>query len=274
LGEDEEFRIPDTRAAVAQTLLTFESSHRARDLWHFVTPGFDRASIWFQLKSGDNRDMSVVVRAAERYLAERPPPRPLAAEWFGLTYLNVVWQQRMVRGMLLAFLGGFAVVLVMTTTLFRSLLWGLLSMVPLTVSIGLIYGVIGFAGKDYDMPVAVLSALSLGLAVDYAIHFLARSRGLRAAHGSWAKAWPAVFREPARAITRNAVVVGVGFLPLVLAPLVPYQTVGVLIAAILLTAGAASLVLLPALVTVLEGRLFPAGPAAETPAPQPEGDLP
>jgi hypothetical protein len=274
LGEAAEFRIPDTRPAVAQTLLTFESSHRARDLWHFVTPAFDRASIWFQLRSGDNRDMSEVVRAAERYLAEQPPPRPLAAEWFGLTYLNVVWQQRMVRGMLVAFLGGFAVVLAMTTTLFRSLLWGLLSMVPLTVSIGLIYGVIGFAGKDYDMPVAVLSALSLGLAVDYAIHFLARSRRLRAVHGSWATAWPAVFREPARAIARNAVVVGVGFLPLVLAPLVPYQTVGLLIAAILLTAGAASLVLLPALVHVLERRLFPAAPATAVQAPPTEGGLP
>ena len=46
-------------------------------------------------------------------------------------------------------------------------------MVPLTVTIGLIYGVIGLIGKDYDMPVAVLSSLSLGLSVDYAIHFLA-----------------------------------------------------------------------------------------------------
>ena len=43
------------------------------------------------------------------------------------------------------------------------LLWGVLSMIPLTVTIGFIYGFIGFIGKDYDMPVAILSSLTLGI---------------------------------------------------------------------------------------------------------------
>jgi uncharacterized membrane protein YdfJ with MMPL/SSD domain len=107
------------------------------------------------------------------------------------------------------------------------------------------------------MPVAVLSSLSLGLAVDYAIHFLARSRQLRARHGSWSAAAGPVFGEPARAISRNVVVVGVGFLPLLFAPLVPYKTVGIFIAAILLVAGVASLLILPALIRLLERFLFP-----------------
>ena len=62
--------------------------------------------------------------------------------------------------------------------------------------------------------------------------------------------------EPARAITRNAIVVGVGFLPLLAAPLVPYQTVGIFIAAILVMAGVASLLILPALITLFERFLF------------------
>jgi hypothetical protein len=107
------------------------------------------------------------------------------------------------------------------------------------------------------MPVAVLSSLSLGLAIDYAIHFLARSRALTEKAGSWPDAVDDVFGEPARAISRNVVVVGVGFLPLLLAPLVPYQTVGFLIAAILVAAGVASLFILPALITLLRPWLFP-----------------
>lgn len=65
-----------------------------------------------------------------------------------------------------------------------------------------------------------------------------------------------VFAEPARAISRNVIIVGVGFLPLLLAPLVPYQTVGILIASILIAAGAASLVILPAIITLFPARLF------------------
>ena len=79
--------------------------------------------------------------------------------------------------------------------------------------------------------------------------------------GGWEAADGPVVGEPARAIARNAVVVGVGFTPLLLAPLVPYQTVGVFIALILLTAGVATLVLLPALVTLLRRWLFRAGGA-------------
>ncbi len=256
LGADDEFRIPDTSEAVAQTLLTYQNSHRPYDLWHFVTPDYRKATIWVQLTSGDNVDMSAVVDAVDAYVADNPPPMGLEHRWYGLTYINVVWQQKMVSGMGKALLGSFVIVLAMMVFLFRSLWWGVLSMVPLTVSVGLIYGVVGLIGKDYDMPVAVLSSLSLGLAVDYAIHFLARSRAAFEAHGTWPAALESVFGEPARAIGRNAIVLGVGFLPLLLAPLIPYYTVGVLIAAILATAGLATLVILPAAITLLESRLF------------------
>ena len=50
---------------------------------------------------------------------------------------------------------------------------------------------------------------------------------------------------------------GVGFLPLLFAPLVPYRTVGVFIASILMIAGVATLFILPALITLLEKLLFP-----------------
>lgn len=162
----------------------------------------------------------------------------------------------MVWGMLRAFLGSFVVVLLMMTVLFRSPLWGLLSMIPLTLTIGLIYGVIGLIGKDYDMPVAVLSALTLGLAVDFAIHFLARARELYSAADGWEGTIGRVFAEPARAITRNVIVIAIGFTPLLAAPLVPYNTVGVFLAAILFLSGLATLMILPALLRLLEKPLF------------------
>jgi len=256
-GSEAQFRIPGSRAAVAQCLMQYQSSHRPGDLWHFVTPDYRQTSLWVQLKSGDNQDMSDVVDCAAAYVAANPPPFGLEHDWFGLTYINVVWQEKMVSGMLQAFLGSFLVVLLMMIVLFRSGLWGFLSMIPLTITIGLIYGVIGLVGKDYDMPVAVLSSLTLGLAVDFAIHFLARARMLQAEHGTWADTHTHVFGEPARAIARNVIVIAVGFLPLLFAPLVPYITVGVFLAAILFVSGGGTLLILPPLVKVFEPLLFP-----------------
>lgn len=257
-GNPDFYRIPDSSRAVAQTLLTYESSHRPDDLWHFVTPDYKQASIWIQLNSGDNMEMNSVVQAVESYLEAHPLPDLVepSVDWFGLTYINVIWQDEMVAGMLSALLSSFVIVLILMTLLFRSLAWGLLSMIPLTITISLIYGITGLVGKAYDMPVAVLSSLSLGLAVDYAIHFLARSQELRKKYPSWTETLQTMFGEPARAIVRNLIVIGVGFSPLLLAPLVPYQTVGILISAILVIAGLATLLILPALQTLFEFRLF------------------
>ena len=112
-------------------------------------------------------------------------------------------------------------------------------------------------GKDYDMPIAVLSSLALGLAVDFAIHFLARARETVQKNGSWKDSVGPMFDEPARAITRNIIVIAVGFTPLLAAPLVPYKTVGAFLATILTVAGVATLLILPALIRLLEKKLFP-----------------
>jgi len=260
LGNPEEFRIPSSANAVAQTLITYQNSHRPDDLWHFVSPDFRQSSLWVQLKSGDNKDMFYVEQQVAEYIKLHPMPHQLKASWFGLTHINVVWQEKMVKGMVKSFAGSFVVVFIMMVLLFRSVLWGLLSMIPLTVTVGLIYGIIGLIGKDYDMPVAILSSLSIGLAIDYAIHFLSRAREYTERYGSWQAAIDPLFSEPAMAISRNAIVVGVGFLPLLAAPLVPYQTVGIFIAAILVLAGISSLFILPALLTLTQKYFFKSQP--------------
>ena len=255
-GDEKYYTIPDTVNGVAQTLISFQNSHKPDDLWHLVTPDYTKANLWLQLRSGDNMDMERVVADIQQYFVNNPPPAELSHDWAGLTYINVVWQEKMVNGMMKSFISSFAVVFIMMSFLFRSPVWGLLAMIPLTFTIGFIYGVIGLIGKDYDMPVAVLSSLALGLSVDFAIHFLQRTRMTMAKTGDWAAAINDMFEEPARAILRNIIVIAIGFTPLLLAPLVPYQTVGVFLAAIMLYSGLATLWMLPALLTVMKDWVF------------------
>lgn len=256
-GDQKDYRIPNTNEAVAQTLLQYQSSHRPNDLWHLVTPDYRETAVWLQLKSGDNQDMMAVKADMDAFLAENPPPEGLRAEWAGLTYLNVVWQEEMVGGMLGSLMGAFVMVFIMMMILFRSFIYGVLSMVPLTITIVLTYGLIGLIGKDYDMPVAVLSSLTLGLSVDFAIHFLQRSRVIQAETGDWRETMSLMFKEPGRAITRNAIVIAIGFLPLLAAPLVPYNTVGFLMAAIMAVSSIVTVVLLPAIMINIQNWLSP-----------------
>jgi len=256
-GEEKDYRIPDSNEGVAQTLLQFQSSHRPNDLWHMVSPDYRESAIWMQLKSGDNQDMMSVKTELDAFLAANPPPDGLRTEWAGLTYLNVVWQDEMVGGMLESLMGAFVIVFLMMVILFRSPLYGVLAMIPLTITILFTYGLIGLVGKDYDMPVAVLSSLTLGLSVDFAIHFLERARSIQVETGDWKQTMTLMFQEPGRAITRNAIVIAIGFLPLLAAPLVPYNTVGFLMAAIMAVSSIVTVLLLPSLMMQIQNRLSP-----------------
>jgi hypothetical protein len=255
-GSPEYFTVPETANAVGESLIQYQNSHRPNDLWHFVNTDYSKINIWVQLKSGDNQDMVNLEQNVDEYIGNNPPPIPVTHSWAGLTYINVVWQNKMVKGMLNALSSSYVVVLIMMIILFRSVLWGILSMIPLTVTIGFIYGFIGFIGKDYDMPVAILSSLTLGLSVDFAIHFLERSRELYKEEKSWQKVAVRMFHEPARAIARNIIVIALGFLPLLLSQLVPYQTVGFFLSAIMLVSGIGTLFILPAAIKLLQRWLF------------------
>jgi predicted RND superfamily exporter protein/outer membrane lipoprotein-sorting protein len=276
-GDETYFTVPGTSNAVAQTLLSYQSSHRPQDLWHFATPDFRKTQIWLQLASGDNKDMAHVTEEVDRYVAAHPLPEGVSLDWAGLTYLNVVWQDDMVNGMRDALIGSFIIVFIMMLVLFRSFWFGLLAMLPLSVTIAFIYGVIGLAGKDYDMPVAVLSSLTLGLSVDFAIHFLQRTRQVYSNTGDWMETVREMFAEPATAISRNAIVIAVGFLPLLASPLVPYNTVGFFLATIMAVSCGVTLVLLPGMMTFLKRRLFGdpgvQEPGVEEPAVETQQDV-
>lgn len=222
-----------------------------------VTPDYTSTAIWLQLTSGDNQDMSRVMQVVDDYMEGDPLPAGVTLQWAGKTFINVVWQDAMVSGMLKSLFGAFVVVLVMMSFLFRSIRLGLLAMVPLTVTIGGVYGIIGWAGKDYDMPIAVLSSLTLGLSIDFAIHFIQRMRSLMRQTGTFRDAAAKIFEEPARAIARNAIVIAIGFTPLFFAPLVPYITVGAFMAAIMALSAVSTLILLPALIGVAGRWFFP-----------------
>lgn len=255
-GNEKDYQIPSSPQAVAQTLLQYQSSHRPDDLWHFVTPDYQQSLIWLQLTSGDNQDMSKIISLVDEYLIQHPLPQNISLGWAGKAYINVIWQDNMVAGMLSSLISAFVIVFIMMTLLFRSLVFGLLAMLPLTITITFIYGLIGIIGKDYDMPIAVLSALTLGLSVDFAIHFLERAREVFKQTQDVKKTFALMFDEPATAITRNALVIALGFTPLLFAPLVPYITVGVFLASIMAISALVTLLILPAVMSMAKRIVF------------------
>lgn len=249
--------IPGTSDEVGQMLFMFEmSGGDPEDLFKFVTSDYDRANLWVQLRDGDNKAVSRVVERAEQYLRVNPPPTGIQAHWAGLPYINIEWQKQMVSGMRTSFLSTFVIVLIMMVILFRSIRWGLISMLPLTITVMAIYAFIGFIGKPYDMPVAILSALTLGLSIDFAIHFIERFKMNFRRNPDFKETYHEIFEGTGRAIFRNIIVIAIGFVPMTFSNLVPYVTVGTFFLAIMLVSGMVTLFLLPAIMKQYHRSLF------------------
>lgn len=247
--------VPDSQEAIGQMLFLFQSSGDPDDLDNLLDVDARQANIWIQLKGGDNRQMTQVEDRAASYIQKNPLPEGVRVQWSGLTHINKVWQMIMVKGMLFAVTDSFILVFILITLEVRSLLAGFLAMLPITISIVASYGLLGIFGRDYDMPIAVCSALALGLGDDLAIHFFHRMQHLYRETGSLSEANTRFFQEPALASFRMTAVIAVGFLPLLLSSLTPYVTVGTFFATLMTFAAAVTLLLLPA-TTRLLGHLY------------------
>lgn len=253
-------KVPDSAEAVGQFLFLYQTAGDPDDLDNFLDREARQANIWIQMKRGNNRDMQAVEDALDTFLSRNPLPEGVSIHWSGLTYINKVWQDLMVKGMLKAILGSGFIVFLLMWIEFGSLLMGVLSMLPLTLAIILSYGAIGWLGRDYDMPIAVCSSLALGLSIDFAIHFLQRFKARYLATGSLTDTFDYIFSEPGRAILRNAIVIIFGFVPLVISPLTPYVTVGLFFATIMLVSLITTLTLLPSLMRFLAPRILTGSP--------------
>ena len=249
--------IPDNQDEVAQMLFLFEmSGGNPDDLFKFVTSDYTRGNVWVQLTNGDNQKVSAVVERADNFMQNNPPPAGIDVHWAGLPYINIAWQEKMVSGMRKSLLGSYVVVFFMMVFLFRSVRWGLISMLPLTITIMAIYAFIGYIGKPYDMPVAVLSSLTLGLSIDFAIHYIQRIRTIYRRNNDFNEAFHEIFEGAGRAISRNVLVIAIGFVPMLFSTLVPYITVGAFFLAIMVVSGLVTMLLLPSISRAFNRSLF------------------
>jgi len=279
-GDEARFEtIPDSTEVVAQQLFVFTMAVKPRDLDNLVDYPFQSANVILQLKSWDADVMRRAMACAEAFTRAHPlADLPVATAGqasvgvkpAGIAYFNLAWNHDVLWGMLTGFISSLVLVLVLLVIEYRSLRWGVISFVPLLFTVALIYGAVGLIGKDFDMPISVLSTLSLGMAIDFAIHFVSRFRQRLAETGFNATASGAnpsaladallwTVARPGRGVIRNAVLFASGFFVMLFASLTPYITVGAFMAAMMLLSAVATLLYLPALIVVF-GRWLPLAP--------------
>lgn len=143
-----------------------------------------------------------------------------------------------------------------------SVVGGLVGMIPMAVTLVMVFGVMGYAGIPLDVATVLVGSISIGIGIDYTIHVISRYRSEYRVVGEKREALHRTLVSTGRAVVINVITVTLGFLVLLLANLVPLQRFGILGALTMVSAGLGALFLVPAVIMLVPSSFAGSLPAS------------
>ncbi len=241
---------------ISQYLLLYENGG-GDVLSDVVDSTYNRVNLRINLKSNSSSEVSETLEMINNYIRENFP-QTLKVDHAGIGYIDVKMAEEIVSGQMKGFLASIVVVSIILMIIFRSFYQGFLGMVPLVFTLMINFGLMGFFKVNLDMGTALVSSIVIGIGADFSIHYLSSlMREIRDGL-SYSEAMMKTIEHSGKAITSNALTVGLAFTALLFANFVPMVTMGWMITLTLSITAFSTLVILPAMLVALKPAfLFP-----------------
>lgn len=243
-----------TDAALTAHLASYIDKYQRDDTRAFIDGAKRRASLVLQVKTASSQVTRDILRSIDELL-DGPIGRILEQKEIkvhttGIAALYVESERLIVSGQLRSIAVSVVIVLVLVSLIMRSLVYGLLSILPLCMAICVNFGVMGLLDIPLDAATAITACVAIGIGIDYGLHFLNRYRLLRQDGQSQREAVVNTAETTGGSICINALAVAAGFSVLTLSAFVPLVNLGFLIALTMVTSSVGSLTLLPAVLAL------------------------
>jgi len=287
MGEGE--RVPETREKVSNLLFLLEGQEGLDQL---LVADKTEAVIQATIPSLDVGAMKELVKRIEgRIKKSQLPGVKMTFSGSPLVYIHL--DRNLIQSQFFSLALALGLIYLCVFFLVRSPTAALLGMLPISFTLILVFGLMGYAAIPLDIATVLVGSVSIGIGIDYALHWLNRFRweiallsslehladkGMEfsAASGpspslplasaekkgspSPSASSPLIaavektLRSAGKAIFINMVTVALGFLVLLLGNLIPLRRFGLLVAVTMLSSGLGALTLLPAVVVGTKAR--------------------
>lgn len=238
------FKIPATRNMVGQYLLLYSSSGPDEDLTDLMT--FDgrhmRISVFFEV--APSKVTKQRVEEIEKYIAANFADLNIKTSGRAVLFNNM--DTYVLEGLSSSFSLALLVIALCFFILFRSVKYGLMSLIPNLLPIIVAGAIMGAVGIYLDFATLLIAATTLGIAVDDTIHFMSRYVSERRANETHDKAVTQAIRQNGPAIISTTVVLVIGFSMLMLSSFVPNLYMGFIGVVVIIFALIGDLIVLPA----------------------------
>lgn len=258
-GRTADYALPNDKDLIAQYFLLYTASGDPTDFQEEVDYDYRLANVRVSMNSGKYSDEKIVIEAAQNYIDHTFNTQGITATLSGRVNVDYHWIKR---------LGdtnwgsvGIALMLVwlMAIFAFRSILGGTITVLPVVLTVLIVYTVMAFTGIWLSVSTSMFAAIAIGLGVDFALHTIERLQVLlRDEHRSLDDSITLLFPSTGRALLFNFLALALGFGVLATSKVVVLQEFGSIVALAVSVSFLTSLTLLPALVKVFRPRfLFP-----------------
>ena len=248
------FILPETSDMAAQLLLMYENSGPDDDLSDSIdfNNRFLRLSVPIEnLSASEFARFYKFVRAE---IFEQFPE--LKIDYTGPMVLYNAQEIYINEGLKQSFALALTTIGISFFILFGSFKYGFIALFPSVLPILIVGGLTTFIGISLDLGTIIVGAMCMGIAVDDAIHVMARYLRYRSKGFDTHKSIDLSVRESGKAVIFTSIILVCGFSVMLFASLVPTILFGVFVAFIMGLALLGDLFVLPALLFIFDGHQF------------------
>jgi predicted RND superfamily exporter protein/outer membrane lipoprotein-sorting protein len=237
-------RIPPTREGVAQYMELYSMNGNSEDIEQLVDFNYEHAHLMIRINDPNNETVNGIIKKLREITADDPTVEAIG----GYGYVRTELANKVLTGTFYSLGIAMTVIFFLVSLIFRSLKAGLLGLIPLTISVAVLFGLMGLTGIRLDVATALLSSVMIGVGIDYSIHFLWRYKEERSQKRPVTEAVITTLTTTGRGIVFNALSVIVGFAVLMISSFTPIRFFGVLVVVSILSCLAGALLILPAII--------------------------
>ncbi|MDD3803513.1 MAG: efflux RND transporter permease subunit [bacterium] len=162
----------------------------------------------------------------------------------GMPSVNVKLDRSILQSTLFSIAMSIILVFVLLSFMLGSARLSLKGTLPILFTILTLFGVMSALKLSLDIATCLLGSISIGIGIDYSVHYLIRLRKELKDGKKYGEAVHATMMTTGRAIATNVFTVAAGFSVLMLSSLQPIVNFGFLIAVTMLIAGATAVIML------------------------------
>ncbi|MHC5110645.1 MAG: efflux RND transporter permease subunit [Planctomycetota bacterium] len=248
--KEESRRIPDNPERVNWLWAQFKRIRTDEKLHQLVDKEFATGIVTVFLEDANFLDTASLMTDIDAYANEHLVPKGIRVAFAGdvavsQTLIAAIVSTQ-VRSVLISMVG----VVLAATLLGRSLLFGLLAVLPCALAVLGNFAVMGVAGIPLGVATSMFAGMTLGIGVDFAIHLLARYREAMKRCNDSREAIIDAMVASGPAIIVDAIAVALGFGILMLSQVPANARLGVLVVMSLAGCLLATLLVLPALLAL------------------------